>query len=159
MTNKTTAEMENEIEQLQVQLAGVSTAALGGIKGPAKEGDYGWSVAYQDTLDLRLKYEINLIEIEDLRLWVNDLHSGMYVNCVYCGHRYGPEDEIDNMQEALTSHVEKCPKHPLSKARDEVEFLKRKSNEYKLLSEGLTKENERLRMIIERRKINDDPYI
>jgi len=22
--------------------------------------------------------------------WVNDLQSDMYVNCVYCGHRYGP---------------------------------------------------------------------
>lgn len=33
-----------EIEQLQVQLAGCSVAALGGIKNPAKQGDYGWSL-------------------------------------------------------------------------------------------------------------------
>ena len=29
-------------------------------------------------------------EIERLKVWVDDLQSGMYVNCVYCGHRYGP---------------------------------------------------------------------
>lgn len=48
-----------EAEQLRVQQAGVSVAALGGTKEPvaARRGDYGWSVAYQDTLDLRLKYE------------------------------------------------------------------------------------------------------
>ena len=25
-----------------------------------------------------------------LRQWIDDLQSGMYINCVYCGHRYGP---------------------------------------------------------------------
>ena len=48
---------EKEIEQLMVQLAGCSVVALGNIKNPAKEGDYGWSPSYQDVLDLRLKYE------------------------------------------------------------------------------------------------------
>lgn len=45
-----------KIEQLTVQLAGCSVAALGG-KDIAKKGDYGWSVAYQDILDLRKKYD------------------------------------------------------------------------------------------------------
>jgi hypothetical protein len=45
------------IEQLDVQLAGVSVAALGGTKEPATPDQWGWSRAYQDTLDLRIKYE------------------------------------------------------------------------------------------------------
>jgi len=53
----TTNEQTLEIEQLRVQLAGCSVAALGGTKDIAKQGDYGWSPTYQDVLDLRLKYD------------------------------------------------------------------------------------------------------
>lgn len=44
-------------EQLRVQLAGCSVAALGETKDPAKQGDYGWSPAYQDVIDLRNNYD------------------------------------------------------------------------------------------------------
>lgn len=54
-------------------------------------------------------------EIARLKQWVDDLQSGMYVNCVYCGHRYGPEATTPvSMAEALRRHVEQCPKHPMS---------------------------------------------
>lgn len=48
-----------EADQLRVQLAGVSVAALGGTdpKHTAKRGQWGWSVAYQDTLDLRIRHD------------------------------------------------------------------------------------------------------
>ncbi len=44
-------------EQLDVQLAGCSVAALGGTKRVAKKGDFGWSSSYQDVLDLRIRYD------------------------------------------------------------------------------------------------------
>jgi nitrogen fixation protein FixH len=47
----------DDSERLIVQLAGVSVAAFGGIQETAKPGDYGWSVAYQDVVDLRRRYE------------------------------------------------------------------------------------------------------
>lgn len=48
-------------------------------------------------------------------LWVADLQSGMYVNCVYCGYRYGRREEVpESMADVLKAHIEKCPKHPMS---------------------------------------------
>ena len=67
-----------------------------------------------------------LLQIERLSQWVNDLQSGMYVNCVYCGHRYGPrEDTPVAMADVLRDHIEQCPKHPLSAAKAELEQLRR----------------------------------
>jgi len=51
------ADLNEQIEQFRVQLAGVSVAAMGGTKNVAVQGDYGWSLAYQDTLDLRIKFD------------------------------------------------------------------------------------------------------
>lgn len=55
-------------------------------------------------------------EIARLRQWVADLQSGMYVNCVYCGHQYGPQESTPtSMAEQLKFHVAKCPAHPMAK--------------------------------------------
>ena len=66
-------------------------------------------------------------EREALKAQINDLQSGMWINCVYCGHRYGPGDSTPatlpeakgtpSMAEALTAHIAECPKHPLREAR------------------------------------------
>jgi len=66
-----------------------------------------------------------LIEIGRLKQWVNDLQSGMYINCVYCGHRYGPSDEVPaSMAEVLKEHIEVCPEHPMSKVKARAEQLR-----------------------------------
>lgn len=56
-------------------------------------------------------------EIARLKRWVSDLQSGMYINCVYCGHRYGPEKDTPAvMADVLKHHIARCPEHPLSRA-------------------------------------------
>ena len=75
------------------------------------------------------KIEQQQQEIGSLKNWVNDLQSGMYVNCVYCGHRYGTENETPaSMADVLKKHIEECPAHPMSELkalnRDLVTFLR-----------------------------------
>lgn len=60
-------------------------------------------------------------ELAEAKNWVKDLQSGMYINCVYCGHRYGPKDKVPaSMADVLKSHVEMCPKHPMSQIKKEL---------------------------------------
>ena len=64
-------------------------------------------------------------EIERLNQWVADLQSGMYVNCVYCGHRYGPGETTPvSMADALKEHVQQCPEHPMSELKRENSGLR-----------------------------------
>jgi hypothetical protein len=54
-------------------------------------------------------------ELARYRQWVQDLQAGMFINCVYCGHMYGPDDEVPaSMADVLKEHVEQCPEHPMS---------------------------------------------
>jgi ribosomal protein L37AE/L43A len=71
--------------------------------------------SFQGTEKRALIAEANL---ERYNQWVDDLQSGMYVNCVYCGHRYGPGETTPvTMAEALKQHVQECPQHPMSELR------------------------------------------
>lgn len=64
-------------------------------------------------------------EIARLRQWIDELQSGMFVNCVYCGHCYGPDSEAPrSMAEVLKQHVERCPEHPMSALLRESEELR-----------------------------------
>ena len=81
----------------------------------------------KDREKLRRMIEYQNIEIKQAKAWINDLQSGMYINCVYCGHRYGPEGEVPpSMADVLTEHVEQCPKHPLYTARRERDWWRNK---------------------------------
>ncbi len=60
----------------------------------------------------------------ELEKWINDLQSGMYINCVYCGHRYGPNDEVpSSMADTLKEHIEQCPKHPMNFLKQDYDLL------------------------------------
>jgi hypothetical protein len=78
------------------------------------EFDDGMNAAVADIVLLRG-------ELDRLEKWVDDLQSGMYINCVYCGHRYGPDDNTNPpMRKALEEHIATCPKHPLSLCKKEL---------------------------------------
>lgn len=63
-------------------------------------------------------------EIEQQNAWIEDLQGGMFVNCVYCGHRYGPGETTPvSMAYALKAHIEQCPKHPMSALKAEAEIF------------------------------------
>lgn len=73
------------------------------------------------TLDAsRAAHALAVEERDEARRWVFDLQSGMYVNCVYCGHRYGPGETTPvSMADALKAHVEACPSQPMSALKAE----------------------------------------
>lgn len=80
----------------------------------------------EDLLDAR---EL-LAQVDRLEGWVQDLLSGCVVNCVYCGHSYGPDPGTPvAMGEVLKAHVEVCPDHPMSKLRKGAERLLVASND------------------------------
>lgn len=67
-----------------------------------------------------------LADVGRLQQWVNDLQAGMYINCVYCGHNYGPDDEVPaTMAKVLENHIAQCPKHPLSAAKKRIAELEK----------------------------------
>jgi DNA-directed RNA polymerase subunit RPC12/RpoP len=84
-------------------------------------------------------------ENDVLEAWIDDLQSGMYINCVYCGHRYGPNPSLDQshlltMRKALEQHIAECPKHPLSQAINRIKELEndtRELMEYAAQKEGV----------------------
>ena len=63
-------------------------------------------------------------ERDCLKKWVNDLQAGCYINCVYCGHRYGPDTETPvSMADVLKEHIEQCPDHPISHLKKQYDML------------------------------------
>ncbi len=91
-----------------------------------------WSITNVDILMLLTLIDEQRGEIERLNQWVNDLQSGMSINCVYCGHKYGPDPGTPiTMQAVLYKHIAQCPKHPLTAERAKVEQLESQLTEAK----------------------------
>lgn len=66
-------------------------------------------------------------DVESLRAWIADLQDGGFVNCVYCGHRYGRADRVAaSLADVLKAHVAACPEHPLRVALDKLDQLRRR---------------------------------
>lgn len=66
----------------------------------------------------RPRLETPEAKIERLETWIKDLLGDKTVNCVYCGHAYGPDPGTPvAMAEVLERHIEACPDHPLAKLR------------------------------------------
>ena len=64
-------------------------------------------------------------ENERLKKWVADLQSGTYITCVYCGHQYGPKDEVPtSMADVLKEHIKQCKHHPMAKEQDKSAGLR-----------------------------------
>ncbi len=83
------------------------------------------TVGQLDVLTTKDKLKIVVAKVAYLKSWINDLQAGMYINCVYCGHRYGPDSEMPaSMADVLKKHIEGCPEHPMSALRDENEKLR-----------------------------------
>jgi hypothetical protein len=70
------------------------------------EGPTGGMVCPECIEELKLK-------VKRLEQWISDLQSGMHLNCVYCGHRYGPGVSV----EVLHDHIQQCPHHPLTRVQ------------------------------------------
>ena len=72
--------LKAQVEQLDVQLAGCLTAAEGMCgDNPPKQGDYGWSLAFQKTLDLRTERDRMHKEFELLRR-IEDYENETYTD-------------------------------------------------------------------------------
>jgi hypothetical protein len=65
-------------EQLTVQLAGCSVAAEGGTKDPATREQWGWSPAYQEVMDLRIKYDTSIQDVTTLRTKLHEAYRELY---------------------------------------------------------------------------------
>lgn len=86
-------------------------------------GDYLDSL--RERIDVLIKRDAsNERRIDRLQQWVDDLQAGLFVNCVYCGYRYGPRSDTPvSMADILKQHIEHCPEHPLFEVREALTDL------------------------------------
>lgn len=84
-------------------------------------GEFAELVSMKGSVQRLETYDALRGDVTRLKQHVQDLQQGMWVNCVYCGHRYGPQEDTPvALADLLKEHVEKCPEHPMSKLRDQA---------------------------------------
>lgn len=83
-------------------------------------------------------------KLAQMEQWIDDLQSGLYVNCVYCGYNFGQKDAVDeSMRTSLQNHMETCPKHPMSILKQRNEKLEGFRTEIENLLEKIVDEYNR----------------
>lgn len=111
--------MVSETDQLAQRIAIEADKRVRALRKRIDQAESAHQAAVQDIAEKD-------VLIGRLREWITDLQAGTYVTCVYCGHRYGPDDEIPtSMAEVLKQHVEQCPEHPMSALKRDLEGAKR----------------------------------
>lgn len=94
-------------------------------EGLISDDEYAELVQVQGAVARLESYDELRARMQRLEQWVADLQSGMFVNCVYCGHRYGPRNTTPvAMADVLKEHVQACPEHPMAKLRKATEFAR-----------------------------------
>lgn len=111
--------MSDRIEAIKRRRAAITPGGeVLALKDDVNDNDLEFIIHVRSDVDYLLT------RCAELKQWVDDLQSGMYVNCVYCGHRYGPGETTPvSMADALKAHVEQCPEHPASKLKAELARL------------------------------------
>ena len=122
--NKAT-EYKRQLADIRLELSTPETMECAQTNEPL----YKWAATIV-CAKIQLEQLVATVSNENKRLqeWVNDLQAGMYINCVYCGHRYGPDDEVPvAMADVLKEHIEQCPQHPMSKLKEQLAAAEEKN--------------------------------
>jgi hypothetical protein len=84
------------------------------------------------VVELQRELEVQKEANEAMHRWIDDLQSGMFINCVYCGHRFGPDPGTPvSMADILKEHVELCTKHPMVELKKQLHTAKSTAGSYR----------------------------
>lgn len=101
---------EADVERLTVQLAGCSAAALGATQDVAQQDDYGWSPAYQDVLDLRRKYDVDVAQLRAALAAADEkLVEREAPLCRRCREPLSKHHRVENRADILAPPFMLCP--------------------------------------------------
>lgn len=98
-------------------------------RSPDRDWLMAWAIKLHTPTKLPYKIAEQLNEAEEFvdikklskfltsqQRWIDDLQSKLFINCVYCGHRYGPT-QLEIPREMLIKHQLDCPSAPLRSIR------------------------------------------
>jgi hypothetical protein len=89
-------------------------------------------------------------ELERKRKWIEDLQNKGFVNCVYCGCRFGPaETTAPVLSDVLKRHMEECSKHPMSDLKKRLDCSEKGVQELASRNVALDCANRKLALALE----------